>query len=33
MTRWTLQIYHVVIFKDVNVIMLTLEMLFVHRSD
>lgn len=33
MTRWTPQIYHVIIFKDVNVIMLTLEMLFVRSDD
>lgn len=33
MTNWALEMYHTVTFKDLNAVMLTLEMLLVHSHD
>lgn len=33
MTKWALEMHHMVTFKDLNVVMLTLEMLLVHSDD
>lgn len=33
MTRWALEMYHIITFKDLIVLMLTLEMLLVRSDD